>query len=365
MILSKIVKKIKYILPILCIVFASVLPAFAQTVSTDDFTLTSNDSFQMALDNGSDVYTNEDGRTIRRGIYKGYVTLNLRSNTSGYLTGRWTISGQASFTAPSSFTVSYPRVDSNNIISDNIFTYSSPYGSNNGSFRVFGSASNYYLPTGDRVVPCAGFWVSAEVSVVASEILPAYITCTVSLSDIASRITLSDVPSKTGLAGEIALALQSIDQTDLASWAHASADWLEAIYLQNPTLANQVIGQIASDSAQLRALLSAFQSQAHLDSTAIYDLLYYYIYTMNATDTEAQSEAANAEAAMVSVANALDVTKPAPEAVVNGPEMLLNGEVMQAQGNLFSWLSSAWILPILLLAMLLAVISYVLYGKSG
>lgn len=80
-------------------------------------------------------------------------------------------------------------------------------------------------------------------------------------------------------------------------------------------------------------------------------------------DTQAANELSQAANMMEQAAAAMDVSKPNIAAVI--PETLLAADAAQAQGEIFSWLSNGYITSILVACFTIALIGFVLYGKSG
>jgi len=156
------------------------------------------------------------------------------------------------------------------------------------------------------------------------------------------------------------------------------AIFLNSIYQQDITAYGQILNYLAdlsSDSENIKLYLMAnlpdiltkvqsISSEQLRFNSAMYDLIYNYIYS-TPSDTAAQSVMANESAAMASAANALEVSKPNIQALVQAPDSLINNDVKNSQISIFAWVNHFRILPILLIVFTLAILSFVLYGKSG
>lgn len=153
---------------------------------------------------------------------------------------------------------------------------------------------------------------------------------------------------------------------------------LNAIYQQDSSVYADVLSYLAdlsSDSENIKLYLMAnlpdilsnienISSEQLRFNNAMYQLIYDYLYGAP-SDTEAQSAMAEQSQALASVGDALNVSKPNKDAIVNAPDLLIDTDVENAQTSLFAWTNNTYILPCLLITMTLALLSFVLYGKSG
>lgn len=117
------------------------------------------------------------------------------------------------------------------------------------------------------------------------------------------------------------------------------------------TIANQYLTYIYSK-------LSSYEPYFDDIETYLYQILHN-----GENDTGAANQLSQAAGAMESAANAMNVSKPNIAAII--PETLLAADAAQAQGEIFSWLNNGYITTILIACFTIALIGFVLYGKSG
>lgn len=123
----------------------------------------------------------------------------------------------------------------------------------------------------------------------------------------------------------------------------------------------QYLNNIVAKDEQIRSLLDLFKiQQASFNSQLIALLQSIYF---GDDSTEAQNAMADQSQAMESIGNALDVSRPNANNVVNAGDSFLTPELGETQGDVFFFMSSPYVLPILIFTFTVAILSYVLYGK--
>ena len=227
---------------------------------------------------------------------------------------------------------------------------------------------NYYVPLYDNYGAGQQFNCYITIQATQTQVVPApTITASISVSDVAGTAVNSINPSHTGLYTLIAQAVVTAmgDTTEPNSVVELLYSILTEESAGNILTADQT-NQIQAIYSYLTTTITYHVDNLEGNQVALYNMILQKlneILNTGASDTAAANALSQAGNAMESAANAMNVSKPNINNVI--PQTLVSDDVATAQGTIFNWLGNGYITAILVATFTIALIGFVLYGKSG
>lgn len=181
-----------------------------------------------------------------------------------------------------------------------------------------------------------------------------------SMSDAAGTVTKSANPDySVGMAKVMAdSVIYAMNHSELLT----DVDALLIFAASQEGLLEDILDELETSNIYLGDILYYLQNTQNPRLNTIISKIQELI-DMGRNDTQAANELGAAAQQMNQAANAMNVSKPNIDAVI--PETLLAADAAQAQGEIFSWLNNGYITAILVACFTIALIGFVLYGKSG
>lgn len=333
----------------------SCVSSFAATISTENLEINVNNQYIVSPSETFEI--NGSTGNVYYGVYKFVVQMDLRTFNTGYFNGSlsFLINFPTSGVTVRSVNTYINNTDS--IGNDSDFLAIPRYlGPSTLGTRLVMYFNNWYGRTGYQ----AGPQLNIEVFISQSTNNFSPLAFTFSLSDAAGTLNRTDYPEVgVGLAGVIGMSvLNAINTGDF----NDALETLEMIGNTNTSLLNSILDELQESNLNLSDLLYYMQNTQNARLNTIISKIQELI-DMGRQDTQAQNELGAAAQQMENAAAAMNVTKPNIAAVI--PETLLAADAAQAQSDIFSWLQNGYIIQILIACFTIALIGFVLYGKSG
>lgn len=325
--------------------------SLAASIATENITISVNNQYIIQVDE----IIEEDN--VYYGIYRFVVQFNLVPTSTGYYNGYLKFNCSWSNSSTVKWGSYYIDVDEDLGNDSTFFATPTYYGPSYLGTQISMFFNNCYLYTGAYN---AGPTLHIEVCIQQTTNAFSAQAFSFSLSDAAGICSKTDYPEVgIGLAGVIGMSvLHAINSGDF----NTALDTIEVLIATSNSILNDVLDELETNNVHLSDLVYYMNNVQNTRLQTIISKIQELI-DMGRQDTQAQNDLNAAASQMEGAAAAMNVTKPNMAAVI--PQTLADADAVAAQGTIFSWLNNSYIITILSAMMTIALIGFVLYGKSG